>query len=137
MRTGAAVALRISIRLTSPWGALGREAYRGVSVSIKRSDMIGASTCKSAGDRDAGRDESRSENVLGLQESLCLPDVRSRHGARRAFRRARAMDSVPAAGEGQRRAQRLFRIQGQIFLHGCAALGEAARPVDPRPVEDL
>jgi hypothetical protein len=39
---------------SAPRIALAREAYRGVSVSIKRSDMIGASTCKSAGDDDAG-----------------------------------------------------------------------------------
>jgi hypothetical protein len=39
---------------SAPRIALAREAYRGVSVSIKRSDMIGACGCKSAGDDDAG-----------------------------------------------------------------------------------
>src|SRR5262245_7594505 len=47
------------------------------------------------------------------------------------------MDSVPASREGQGRAQRLFRVQGQILLYGCASLGETARSVDPRSAESV
>src|SRR6516225_1591132 len=101
--------------------------------------MIGISQCNYATDRDAGPDEqeSRSENVLGLQESVRLFGVRSRHGARAAFRCASKMDSVPAACQRQGRAQRLFRVQGQILLHGRSALGETTRSLDPRPAESL
>src|SRR5262249_46035976 len=93
----------------------------------------------STGDDDAGSKErkSRSENVLGLQKSVRVPGVRSWHGARAAIRCAGAMDSVPVAREGQGRAQRLFRVQGQILLYGCASLGETARSVDPRSAESV
>src|SRR5262249_652305 len=47
------------------------------------------------------------------------------------------MDSLPAPSQRQGRAQRLFRVKGQSLLHGCSALGETARPVDPRPAENL
>src|SRR5262249_1489974 len=96
-------------------------------------------TCNSTGGHDASPEErkSRSENVLGLQKSVRVPGVRSRHDARAAVRRTGTMDSVPAASEGQGGAQRLFRVQGQILLHGCSALGESARSLDPRPVESL
>src|SRR5262245_9014014 len=60
----------------------------------------------SIGDHDARPKErkNRGENVLGLQKSVRVPGVRSRHGTRAAIRRAGAMDSVPAAREGQGRA---------------------------------
>src|SRR5262249_32817840 len=97
------------------------------------------SKCNEATDHDAGPDErkSRSENVLGLQESVRLLGVRSRHGARGAFRCASTMDSIPTSSQRQGRAQRLFRVQGQILLHGRSALGETAWPLDPRAIEDL
>src|SRR6266545_3798592 len=91
------------------------------------------------GGNDAGsrKRTKRGEDVLGLQESVRLPRVRSRHGAAAAFQRSRALDSVPAAAQGQGRAQRLFRIQGQVLLYGCAPCGEGARPLDPRSAENL
>ena len=92
---------------------------------------------KKSAPRNRSHASQRSEDVLGLQESVRLPRIRSRLRARKSISHSAPMDSVPASNQGQRRAQSLLRIQGAILVSRRAAMGQAARPGDSRAVESL
>src|ERR1019366_10401744 len=78
-----------------------------------------------------------SEDVLGLQEPVRLPRIRSRLRARTAISNSHPMDSVPASNQGQGRAQSLLRTQGALLVSRRAPMGQTARPGYSRAAEGL